>query len=50
MSYVNNMSYVSRLYELLSHMSIFMNRLKHLFFKKKIGVFLLIYKDEKPKL
>ena len=32
-------------------MSIFMNRLKHLFFlSKKIEFFLLIYKDGKPKL
>ena len=42
------MSYMS--YE--NHMSIFMNCLKsHVFFIfKKFGIFLLVYKDRKPKL
>ena len=41
------MSYMSY----VSYMSIFVNRLNSLFFfKKKIEIFLLIYKDGKPKL
>ena len=42
------MSYMSY----VSYMSIFVNRLNSLFFflKKKFGIFLLIYKDGKPKL
>ena len=45
------MSYVCSYMSYVIHMCIFMNRLKTLVFAfKKLGIFLLIYKDGKPKL